>query len=79
MAGTAFLCGPPAACTCKRNPAAFDQHECWCCGGWMHSNSPETGEPEVPVGELGICGRYCSIDCHDEAIEAGWHDDCDAL
>ena len=37
--------------------------------------SPDTGEPDVPEGEPGIAGRYCSHDCHDEAVRVGW---CDA-
>lgn len=45
--------------------------ECQLCGGWLHAGDP----PEVPEGELGIAGRYCSHDCHDEAVALGW---CDA-
>ena len=63
---TAFLCfGDPS--------------ECQLCGGWMHSTGPDNIQ-DVPEGEPGICGRYCSTDCHDEAIEAGWHQhDCGAV
>ena len=48
-----------------------DPQECQLCGGWIHAGDP----PEVPEGEPGIAGRYCSHDCHDEAVALGW---CDA-
>lgn len=45
-----------------------DPEECQLCGGWLHSGDP----PEVPEGEPGIAGKYCSHDCHDEAVKLGW-------
>jgi len=45
-----------------------DHDECQFCGGWVHAGDP----PEVPEGEPPIAGKYCSHECHDGAVKAGW-------
>jgi hypothetical protein len=78
MTAVMIVCGLTDGCPCRPSgPDPFSWHECWCCGGWMHSDNPDTGEPDVPIGEPGICGRYCSTDCHESAVTAGWHQ-CEA-
>lgn len=39
--------------------------ECQLCGGWLYA-------ADVPEGEEPIGGRYCSYECHDEAVRLGW-------
>lgn len=53
---TVILCGP--------NETGFD--ECWNCTGPLYAIKKELGEP---LKDENGRGRYCSIECADEASE----------
>lgn len=43
-----------------------DPEECQCCGGWIHADGC------VPEGMPAIDGKWCSPECREDAIRAGW-------
>jgi len=53
---TIFLCGPDEILS----------DECWNCTGWLGPIKKELGEP---LNDHNGFGRYCSVECADEASE----------